>query len=173
MTPPTYSPAWKSSTRTRKQRKYVWNAPAHKRHVFLSAHLAKNLRQQYKRRSAPVRVGDKVKILRGSYTGKSGSVERTDTKRHLIFITGIDATKRDGSKRLIPLQPSNLIIEELDLKDRRRFASPSLDQLPKTQKTQTKTTTHTKTTQTSTLPKTPTPKSTQPAEISTEAPIVS
>lgn len=125
MTSQTHSSAWRSSTRKAKQRKYVWNAPSHLRHNFLSAHLAKNLRQQYKRRSAPVRTGDKVKILRGSHTGKSGTVERTNTKRHVVYITGIDSTKRDGSKRLIPLQPSNLLIEELDLKDRRRFTTPA------------------------------------------------
>ena len=121
MTPPTFSTSWKSSKRASKQRKYRYNAPAHIRRGFMACHLSKTLRQQYKRRSIPAKTGDKVKVLRGSFSGKTGTIDHTDTTKIAIYITGIERTKRDGSKTLIPIHPSNLLIEELDLKDRRRM----------------------------------------------------
>ena len=121
MTPPTFSRAWKASTNPAKQRKYRATAPLHLRRVFLSAHLVKSLRQQYKRRALPLRTGDKVKILRGGFKGKTGTIEHTDLAHYRVYITGIERTKKDGSKHLVPIDPSNLLIEELDLKDRRRI----------------------------------------------------
>lgn len=115
--------AWKSSSKARKQRKFLRCAPAHSRRAFLSAHLSKQLRQQYKRRAVPLRVGDKVKIMRGANAGKKGAVERVDACKIAIFVTGIDRALRDGRKQLLPLSPSNLLIEELELKDRRRIDS--------------------------------------------------
>ncbi|MEK6959705.1 MAG: 50S ribosomal protein L24 [Nanoarchaeota archaeon] len=118
-----YSTAWKSSSRARKQRKFVHNAAAHLRTAFLSAHLSKALRQQYKRRAVPLKTGDKVKVMRGASAGKIGAVERVDSKKIAVYITGVDRPKRDGSKQLLPLHPSNLLIEELDVKDRKRLES--------------------------------------------------
>ncbi len=118
---PTFSTAWTASTKARKQRKFRHNAPLHLRSALMCAHLSKALRQQYKRRAVPVRTGDQVKVVRGSFAGKTGTIERKDLHKLTVFITGIDHTKRDGSKHMIPINPSNLIIQELDLKDRRRI----------------------------------------------------
>jgi len=118
-----YSTAWKSSSKARKQRKFLHNAAAHLRTAFISAHLSKALRQQYKRRAVPLKTGDKVKVMRGSNAGKTGAVESVDSKKRTVYITGVDRPKRDGSKQLLPLHPSNLLIEELDLKDRKRLES--------------------------------------------------
>lgn len=125
MTLPPFSTAWKASKNPGKQRKYRYMAPLHLRRSLLCAHLSKALRQHHKRRSIPVRAGDTVKILRGSFSGKTGTVERTDPQRIAVYITGIERIKKDGSKHLVPTHPSNLLIQELDLKDRRRLASPA------------------------------------------------
>jgi large subunit ribosomal protein L24 len=118
-----FSTKWVSSTRPAKQRKYRYNAPLHIKHKFLSVHLSKELRTKYGRRNIVVVKGDKVKVLRGQFKGRENKVERVDIKSTRVYITGIDRQKKDGSKSIIPLQPSNLIITELKLDDKKRKES--------------------------------------------------
>jgi ribosomal protein uL24 len=65
--------------------------------------------------------GDTVKIMIGGLKGKTGKVERIDTKKSRVYITGIEILKKDGSKALYPIKPSNLMIQELNLGDKRRL----------------------------------------------------
>lgn len=67
-----------------------------------------------------VRVGDRVKILRGQFAKKEGAVERVQLQWEKVYVTGIEQLKRDGTKRLYPLHPSNLLITSLKLDDKYR-----------------------------------------------------
>ena len=116
----TWKPTWNASKQPRKQRVYVYRAPLHVKREFLASHLSKELRAKHNKRSIPIRKGDKVKVMRGTHQGKTGKVERVDVKRTTIYITGIDVIKKDGSKTLLPFHPSKLLIQELDLTDKRR-----------------------------------------------------
>ena len=115
-----FSKSWKASKKRRKQRKYRYNAPLHIKQKFVSVHLSKEIRQKYKKRNIPVKKGDTVKIMRGQNKKKSGKVDRVDHKKIKVYVTGIDLTKKDGSKVQIPLEPSNLMITELNLDDKKR-----------------------------------------------------
>lgn len=115
-----WSKSWKSSKKPRKQRKYVYNLPLHIRKTLLPAHLSKELRKKYNKRSASVRVGDKVKILRGQFKKKTGKITKVDLKKIRINIEGIENVKKDGSKVPYPLHPSNVMIIELNLDDKKR-----------------------------------------------------
>jgi len=106
----------------RKQRRFRFNAPLHVRQKMVAAHLSKELREEFKRRSLPVRKGDRVRILRGKFKGKEGVVARVDLRRLKVFVEGITQKKADGSEVLFPLDPSNLLIIEVDRSDERRFA---------------------------------------------------
>jgi len=116
-----FSKAWKSSTQPRKQRKYSRNAPLHIKHKLLGAALSKELRKKYNRRSIPVKKGDKVKIMVGKFSGQSGTVDRINVKKTTVYITGVELTKRDGSKVSLKIHPSNLMITELNTNDKRRI----------------------------------------------------
>lgn len=105
----------------RKQRTYVREAPLHIKGDFVSAHLSKELRQKYKCRSIRLKAGDKVKIMRGAFRNKAGKVDRINVKDKKVYITGIEFTKRDGSKAMRPIHPSNILIQEPDTNDKRRF----------------------------------------------------
>jgi len=62
-----------------------------KRNVM--AHLSKDLRQKYNLRSAPIRKGDTVKVMRGSAKGMTGKiikVERINSKGALKPYYGND-----------------------------------------------------------------------------------
>jgi len=115
-----WSSSWISSKKPKKQRKYRAKAPLHIKQKFLGCHLSKELRQKYSRRSVPMRKGDKVKVLRGSFAGQSGKVDRVNLRKSKVYLTGIELTKKDGSKVVPPIDPSNLMITELDLSDKRR-----------------------------------------------------
>ncbi len=120
-----WNQSWKESVQPRKQRAYVRNAPLHAQGDFIASHLAKDLRQKHKRRSLRLKVGDKVKITRGTFKNKTGKVEHINVKEQKVYITGIETIKRDGSKALYPVHPSNLLIQELDLADKRRLTAVS------------------------------------------------
>jgi large subunit ribosomal protein L24 len=115
-----FSTHWISSKQPRKQRKYRHNAPLHIRSHFLAGHLSKELRGKYGTRSIRIRAGDEVKVMRGQFAGRTGKVERVNTVYLRVFVTGVDSVKRDGTKKLYPLSPSNLLITKLG-DDKRRF----------------------------------------------------
>lgn len=118
-----YSKSWNSSVQPRKQRKYKHNAPLHVVNKFLSVNLSKELRQKHNKRSIRVKKGDKIKVMRGQYSSKTGTVERVSVKFQKVYVTGIDHVRKDGTKRLIPLVASNLQIVQLDTSDKKRLGA--------------------------------------------------
>jgi len=115
-----FSKSWNSSKQPRKQRKYLANAPLHIQRKFISSHLSKELRTKYNKRSIKIKTGDKVKIMRGQFKNKLGKIERINTKQRRIFIENIHNLKKDGTKVPYPIHPSNLLVLELNLDDKKR-----------------------------------------------------
>jgi large subunit ribosomal protein L24 len=113
--------SWKSSKQPRKQRKYRYNAPLHKMGKFVTINLSKELRKKYEKRNLRARKGDKVKILRGHFKGKSGSIDRVSLKYSKIYVNGIEMSRKDGTKILIPIEPSNTQLIDIDSSDKKRI----------------------------------------------------
>lgn len=116
-----FSLAWGSSTQVRKQRKFRANAPLHKKHKFLSAHLSKPLREKYGKRSLPLKKGDEVLVMRGQFKKKKAKIVSIDRVRIRLTLEGIQRTKRDGTKVAVFFNPRALKIAELSLEDKRRL----------------------------------------------------
>ncbi|EKF85943.1 50S ribosomal protein L24 [Methanobacterium formicicum] len=108
------------SKQPRKQRKFRYQAPLHIRHKLMSVNLSPELREEYERRSLPVRKGDTVKVLRGDFRDHEGKVEGVDLKRYRVMIEGLNVQKPDGNQVYHPVHPSNLMIIEMDLDDDER-----------------------------------------------------
>jgi large subunit ribosomal protein L24 len=115
-----FSTNWKSSTKPKKQRKYRLNAPLHIKSRFLHAHLSDELSKKYKKRSLKIRVGDRVKIMKGQFKQKSGKVEKILTSKSKAYIEGAEYQKKDGTKIKYPIDPANLMITELNVADKKR-----------------------------------------------------
>ena len=115
-----FSSSWNSSKNRGKQRKYRFNAPLHIKQKFLHSPLSKELKKKYRKRSMGLRKGDKVKILSGQFRKHEGKVERIDAKKTRIFVNGVEISRKDGTKRMQPLNPSNIIITELNMDDKLR-----------------------------------------------------
>ena len=115
-----FSSSWIKSKQPRKQRKYRHNAPLHVKQKFLHAHLSKELRKKYSKRSIALRKGDSIKVMRGQFKNKTGRVDEVSVKKTQVYVNGIELVKRDGTKARYPLQPSNLMITELNMDDKLR-----------------------------------------------------
>jgi len=118
-----FSKAWISSKQPRKQRKYRYNDPLHIRQKLIHVHLSKELKDKYKKRAITPRQGDKVKVMRGRFKGKEGIIEKVDLKKLKIYVRGMETIKKDGTKVLVPLDPSNLMLTEIKLDDKMRKKS--------------------------------------------------
>src|SRR3989344_2783300 len=112
-----YSPMWKSSSQTRKQRKYRFNAPLHARHKMLSAHLSKELRKDVGFRSMPLRKGDEVSVMVGEHKKMKGTITRVDMKALKGYVDSIKKRKLSGQEVEIPLDPSTLKIMKFNSDD--------------------------------------------------------
>lgn len=116
-----FSKTWNSSVQARKQVKYRANAPLHLKGKFLNSNLSKELRKKYGKRSLRLRVGDKVKVLRGSHKGEEQKVGKVNIKREKVYLEKIEVAKKDGSKALIPFNASNLQIITIETDDKKRM----------------------------------------------------
>ena len=117
-----FTVSWKRSTQPRKQRKYLALAPLHHQQKLLHTHLSADLKKKYKTRAVQLRKGDKVKVARGDFRGKEGKVDHVFLKKTRVTITGLDRIKMDGSKVSVRFHPSNLLITDLELTDKKRKA---------------------------------------------------
>ena len=106
----------------RKQRKRVYNAPAHLRHKFMSAPLSPQLTASKSVKTLPVRKGDTVRITRGDHNGFEGKISRVDLKNYRVYLEGLTREKVDGTTIFLPVHPSKVMIKNLNLSDKWRKA---------------------------------------------------
>jgi len=107
----------------RKQRKRLYNAPAHLRHKLMAAPLAPELISSKGAKTLPVRKGDTVRVVRGDHIGFEGKVNRVDLKRYRIFLEGLTREKVDGTNIFVSVHPSKVMIKNLKLDDKWRKAT--------------------------------------------------
>ena len=105
------------SIKPSKQRLEIYKAPLHKRRKFFDAPLSKELREKLGVKRLPVRAGDEVLIMRGSFAGKVGKVVKVDHKRVRLHIEGVMIKKADGTPVYYPIHPSNVMIVKADISD--------------------------------------------------------
>ncbi len=111
------------SKKPKKQRNFLRKAPLHIRRKIMSSHLSKELRKEYGKRSAPVKKGDQVTIMRGKFKKKSGEVSRVDRKKYRVYVQNVMVKRTDGTERQAPLHPSKLEITKLNTQDKKRVES--------------------------------------------------
>ncbi len=103
-----------------KQRKKLFNAPAHIRHKLMAAPLSNELVASKGAKTIPVRKGDTVQIKRGDNKGFEGKVSRVDLKAYRIYLEGLTREKVDGTNIFISVHPSKVQIRSLNLDDKWR-----------------------------------------------------
>jgi large subunit ribosomal protein L24 len=124
-----------------KQRKKLFNAPAHIRHKLMSAPLSRELTASKGAKTLPVRRGDTILIKRGDNKGFEGKISRVDLKAYRIYVEGLTREKVDGTNIFLPVHPSKVEIRNLNLDDKWRkeildrkkaIETPAKQEKPKT-----------------------------------------
>jgi len=115
-----FSREWEGSKKPRKQRNYRLNSPLHIKQKFTHAHLSKDLRKRFGKRNINLRKGDKVRVMKGNFRKHEGKVEKVDLMKSKIFVAGVEITKKDGTKKMVALYPSNLMIIDVNTEDKFR-----------------------------------------------------
>jgi large subunit ribosomal protein L24 len=105
-----------------KQRKMLFNAPAHIRHKLMASPLSPELLAQRGIKALPVRKGDTVRIMRGDHKGFDGKISRVDLKHYRVYLEGLTREKVDGTTVFVALHPSKIMIKNLNLDDKIRKA---------------------------------------------------
>ena len=93
--------------------------------------MSKDLKLKYSVRSLPVRKGDTVKMVRGTFKGREGKIITVYRKKWCIHIEKITREKANGTSRLIiisilgqqaqiPIHPSNCVITSLKIDKNRK-----------------------------------------------------
>jgi len=102
------------SGKVRTQRRNRVLAPLHKKQDMVCAHLSKELRATTKKRSLRVKKGYVVRVMRGELRGKEGKVTNVYLRSGKVTVEGLMTKKRDGKEKPLMIDPSNLMILQLE-----------------------------------------------------------
>lgn len=101
----------------RRQRKAHFTADTFHRRRRMAVPLSRELRARFRRRSVPVRKGDTVRVLSGSFVGREERVARVVRRDYSLVLDNV--TLKTGEEKLkpLPIRPSHLVITRLNLSD--------------------------------------------------------
>lgn len=104
------------------ERKKRYSAKLHRKKKLMHVHLSKDLRAKLKgrKRAVLVRKGDKVKVMRGTHAGFAGKVARVNYNKMKVYLEGLSVKNARGTEMLLPFEPSNLILIELEATKERK-----------------------------------------------------
>lgn len=106
----------------KKQRKQLFNAPAHQRHKLMAARLSPEQIASKGVKTLPVRKGDTIRVMRGDHKGFEGKISRVDLKSFRIYVEGLTREKVDGTTIFVSIHPSKVMIKNVGLDDKWRKA---------------------------------------------------
>ncbi|ORD99790.1 RL26 [Hepatospora eriocheir] len=105
-----------------KNRKAHFNADQQTRRILMSSRLSDELRQTYGFKSFPIHKGDTVDVKAGKYKGKTGKVILVSRKSMRVKIDSCTINKCTGGVANMPIHPSNLVITDLSIDEKRQAA---------------------------------------------------
>ena len=105
------------SRQPRHQRKAEFTAHTFERRRRMSVPLSRELRTRYGRRSLPVRKGDTVRILSGSYVGREERVAKVDRRSYAVTLDNVTGKTGDQKLKPLPIRLSHLVLTRLNLAD--------------------------------------------------------
>lgn len=120
------------STQPRRQRKALFEAHTAERRRRMSVPLSRELRTRYGRRQLPVRKGDTVRILSGSFEGREERVAKVNRRRYAVTLDNVTGKTGDQKLKPLPIRLSHLVLIRLNLSDpwRRRILKVPESEVP-------------------------------------------
>ena len=108
----------RSSPRSpRRQRKALYTAASFQRRRRMTVPLSRDLRRRFHARSLPLRKGDTVRVLSGSFVGREERVAKVDRRGYSVILDNV--TLKTGEEKLkpLPIRTMHLVITRLNLSD--------------------------------------------------------
>src|SRR5580658_9355378 len=101
----------------RRQRKAGYDATNFERRVRMTVPLSRELRRRFHTRSIPIRKGDTVRVMSGSFVGREERVAKVDRRGYTVTLDNV--TLKSGESKLKPLaiRTSHLVLTKLNLAD--------------------------------------------------------
>ena len=98
----------------------MFNAPLHKLGKIINARLSDDLRTKYAFKTARIKKGDSVKIVRGEYAGVEGKVTGVNVEYGKISVEGVYRERVKGEQTPVMITASKVMITSLNLEDKLR-----------------------------------------------------
>ena len=79
--------------------------------------LSRELKRRFHRRSLPVRKGDTVRILGGSYVGREERVAKVNRRSLSVTLDNVTSKTGESKQTPLPIRTGHLVIVRLNLSD--------------------------------------------------------
>jgi ribosomal protein uL24 len=101
----------------RRQRRALYTADTFERRRRMAVLLSRELRGRFHQRSVPIRKGDTVRVLDGSFKGREERVAKVDRRAYSITLDNVTLKTADEKMKPLGLRPGHLVITRLNLSD--------------------------------------------------------
>lgn len=101
----------------RRQRRRLYEAGHPERRRRMVVLLSRDLRKRFHARSIPVRKGDTVRVLSGSFAGREERVARVNRRDYSITLDNVTLKTVEEKLKALPLRPAHIVITRLNLAD--------------------------------------------------------
>ncbi|MGD0250912.1 MAG: 50S ribosomal protein L24, partial [Thermoplasmata archaeon] len=86
-------------------------------HHRMAVPLSRELRARFGRRAVPVRKGDTVRVLAGSFVGREERVARINRRDYAVTLDNVTLKMADEKLKPLEIRPGHLVITRLNLSD--------------------------------------------------------
>ncbi len=101
----------------RRQRKALYTATTFERRRRMTVPLSRDLRRRFHARALPVRKGDTVRVLSGSFVGREERVAKVDRRAYAVVLDNVTVKTGEDKLKPLPIRTSHLVITRLNLSD--------------------------------------------------------
>jgi ribosomal protein uL24 len=101
----------------RRQRKALYTATTFERRRRMTVPLSRDLRRRFHERSLPVRKGDTVRVLSGSFVGREERVAKVNRRDYCVILDNITVKTGEDKLKPLPIRTSHLVLTRLNLSD--------------------------------------------------------
>ena len=101
----------------RRQRKALYTASTFERRRRMTVPLSRDLRRRFHARSLPVRKGDTVRVLSGSFIGREERVAKVERRSYSVILDNVTVKSGEDKLKPLPIRTSHLVLTRLNLSD--------------------------------------------------------
>ncbi len=101
----------------RRQRRALYTADTFERRLRMTVPLSRELRGRFRRRSVPLRKGDTVRVLSGSFVGREERVAKVDRRGYAVTLDNVTLKTAEEKMKPLTIRTAHLVITRLNLSD--------------------------------------------------------